>query len=384
MRIKNFTRKKKQNVTYFTADFIFEPRSKIQLPFFSKLFAPQKKTQQIWFSVPTQYVLTETTGENAFFTIGLALAIFLNEDLSFEGVVSSELISKTAQLKEYFDYGTSQGKTTISSQIGKHQPGTRKGVSQFFTLGVDSFFTLATHRTESSQRNLIYIDGFDVPLINTHLLQIIHQRILTVCQSTHDRPVFIRSNLREISDPIIGWGQFHVAALAAAATLTATKKVYLPGESFDWPDWGLRAGVDKLFSFDGQQLELVGHNVPRDITIKKIKRSPFSKLFQKLVRVCWINVEQKNSPYNCSMCQKCLRTQLTMLACGYKNTPTFSNLDSRAINNLSLNAHVYQEWCRLYKIMSRKKVNLELTTAIKNLIDKPLYAVPRAYKTFQV
>lgn len=391
MRVAHFLVRKVNDETIFSADFIFKKHlgnkkarviSLVQ-SIWNAVKHPSNfyengltTTKHIWFSVPSKLANT-IQYENAFYAIAIGLSTFLNEDLLFEGMISPDLIRRTSRIKKYFNYEKNRRNIKVSYQTGKSHSSSSEEVAQFFTLGVDSFHTLLCHQTsEKKPRYLIYVDGFDVPLNKVGFLEEIHHRITNVAQVTKNKPVFVKSNLREISDDIIGWGQFHVSALTAVGMLLICNKIYINGETFDWPDWGLRSGVDSLFSLNQTSFELVAHNVRRDITIKKISQSPFFSLFLQNVRVCWQNITIANTPYNCSSCQKCLRTQLTLLALGIPKTPTFQNFQISKLQDLSLNIHIYPEWQILYKLFKKQTpANLDLISAIKQLIDKPVFTV---------
>lgn len=326
MKVDNFSVSFDKNTTIFSADFTFErpPGKKKQrlLFYLSQVFANLQSPivlwqeslhwkQRIWFSLPNT-VAYAAQYEDAFFLLAAGMAMYNSEDLYFASVVSPECIEKLPALKKYFDYGFRKN-ILIRYHSGKRIHSAKKGEAQFFTLGVDSFFTLLCQPPrESIRRSLVYVDGFDVPLTHTSLLKKIHQRIRSVARKTSTYPVFVQSNLREVADKKIGWGVFHVAALAAVGYLLPYKKLLLAGETFDWPDWGLRTGVDKLFSTSEVSLSLVNHNVPRQKTIQKLLASTHSESFLQNLRVCWQNVTLPDEPYNCGKCQKCLRTKLTL------------------------------------------------------------------------
>ncbi len=401
MKVNNFLIQQIKKETILSADFIFDKpfgtgkdrylshflnlkRIFIEPKKFLKKTRAFKKT--IWFKIPTKHVHART-GEDAFFTLSLGLAFFLNEDLYFDGVVSQDLIEKTSQIREYFDYGNFKKKIRITYQVGKSKTEKRKGEAQFFSLGIDSFHTLLCYQNahKKTSRYLVYVDGYDVPLKEQSFLKDIHSRISEVASTTANHPLFIQTNLREISDNIIGWGQYHVSALAAVAMLLPFQKMYIAGESFDAPDWGLRTGVDTLFSIDDLSLKLIGHNIPRNLILTKLKKSRFFDLFLNHVRVCWINVESSPILYNCSICQKCLRTQLTLIALGYENIPTFNEFDIQALKNIQLNSHVYSEWQTLYKLLKKNsRTSSELLTVLEELLNKPFVLIPHSYKTYTV
>lgn len=351
----------------FLQQLFFYTRAVIQF-----LFRPANGlaiTQTVWFDVPAN-TFSITHHQDGFFLLALPLALFLEEDLEFEGQVSPQLLKKIGKLKKYFDYGRGISKRNypIIAQENKARKKTQNLIAQFFSLGVDSFHTLLCAKNTLKQRpqHLIYVDGYDVPHQKKAFLKKLHRRIGKVARATNTKPLFLASNIRHISDPIIGWGFYHVTALAAAGHLMGFKKTYINGESFEWPDWGLRKGADTLFSTSHQKFELVAHNLTRDIKIKQLKKSPLFELFLQHVRVCWLNVIQKNIPYNCSECQKCLKTKLTLLAFDVKKTPTFASVKLNKLAETWLPAHVREEWQILYELLAEKNnISPKILSTIK-------------------
>jgi hypothetical protein len=387
MIVTNFTITKKREQTVFSADFIFKKKFNRRLHKiayfirtivknifvqrqFPKGIFDQKNT--VWFSVPTASA-SHSDYTDGFFIISTILALQLNEPLIFNASVSIELTKKIKRLEEYYRFERSPRFLKFKIKETKRMT-TRSGSGQFFTLGVDSFYTAArTPNTSLKNSYFMYVDGYDVRLSQKNLLNAIHTRLEKVAQKTHRTPLFFQSNLRALSDQIMNWGQFHVAALAAAGTMTGLKKICINGESFDWPDWGLRFGVDDLFSTSSLKFQTIGHNITRDVKIKKILHSPWKKLFLKHVRVCWINITSNRSSYNCSRCQKCIRTKLTLDALGAKYTPTLKKIRLSDLREITLVGHVRHEWVILYEMLRHKTgADAALISTLEGVLRKPI------------
>lgn len=388
MRVTQFLATRSGRQTTFSADFIFSR------PFGGKrekcLFWIRWVVQacsnpvrvfrhgvhvrrRVWFSIPSK--LTQTAQvHDAFFLLALPLAIATHEDLYFEAPVSADLLRMSKAMHVYYRE-VAQRKIHIHAPRSKRQHTPSKQVAQFFTLGVDSFYSLyrTANRKSEESKNLIYVDGYDVPFYEKRFLKHIHHNINAVAKKTGMRPLYVETNLRLISDAIVGWGRFHVSALVACGTLLGIGKLLISGESFDAPDWGLRTGVDALYSRKNQKVTFIGHAVSREYKMKKILQSSYSKLFLQYVRVCWENVRFPNIPYNCSICQKCIKTQLTLLALGVAKTPTFLPLQITALRNLRLVEHVYAEWQALYKELQKNpQVDPVVLWAMREVLEKPL------------
>lgn len=365
MTVKNFTIYKAGSRTRFTAEYIFNKqfnrrRDKI-IFFFKKLTLRPKNIQEvfkqkerIWFSVPSASANIHTYYD-AFFIIAVVLGLQLREEVFFNAPVTQEILEKAKEIEKYYRFEKPSRSISIHSDIfdGTQTPRTQKG--QFFTLGVDSFYSLVSLLKKSEKNHfLLFVDGYDVKIKQQKLLTAIHKRIKIVGRATDTKPLFIQSNLRNLSDQIMNWGQFHGAALAAAGMMTNLKHVTINGESFDWPDWGLRFGLDTLFSTSSQKFVLQGHFVSREIKVQKILKSRWAQLFLDHVRVCWKNFNHHDPLYNCSNCQKCLRTKLTLQACNVLSTPTFKDVNLNSLSEVEIVGHVRHEWVALYEMLRKK------------------------------
>lgn len=387
MRVTQITTKRTKQQTTFSADFIFTRPyggKKQTLGFWAKWLWQASRTprhsltqgfavrKRIWYTVPNELALAENAAD-AFFIAALPLAIAMHDDLTFENAVSAELVKKSNAVQDFY-HEVAKRKIAIKVKTANTFVATSQ-VGQFFTLGVDSFYTLSAHkeRRDPASRLLLYIDGYDVPFYQKKFLQTLHTAIRRVAKQTGNKPVYLETNIRQISDAILGWGRYHVSGLVAAATLLGLKKIYISGESFDSPDWGLRRGVDTLYSRKRQAVKLVGHEMLRVKKIKRILNTAHSNLFLQFVRVCWENVRLSPIPYNCSVCQKCLKTKLTLTALGVTKTPTLRSPTLAAIQKLQLVEHVFPEWQELYGDLKKSRNSSStLLAAIKNVLEKPL------------
>lgn len=388
MRVTRITTKKEKNNTTYSADFIFYypiGGKKQKLLFILKwlyyvLCNPLQILKfdfsmqyRVWFTIPT-LISSERDVNDTFFLIALPLAIALNTKLEFDSPISAELYKKCNTINEYF-HEISKGPITVLVEKYKAKKEAINSVGLFFTLGVDSFYSLSCLKNSSKHnlKYLVYVDGFDVPFYQSKFLNRIHSNIFKVATNTNTQPLFIRTNLREVSDKIIGWGRYHATALVAIQKLTAIGKMHVSGESFEAPDWGLRFGVDKMYSGINHTVKLLGHGISRKKKIHDILRSPLKKCFLDYVRVCWENVRTSNIPYNCSNCQKCIKTQLTLQALEVKNVKTFLPIKYEKIRNLRLVQHVYPEWQELFTLLNKKAdTDPKLLSVIAEVLKKPV------------
>lgn len=335
-----------------------------------------KVRKRIWYEVPTEFI-NKNSAWDAFYIIALPLAIALNEDLIFDGKVSLDLLKKTREIENYY-HEVSKRKIKIKTRIEKNSEknsGTNRLAAQFFTLGVDSFYTLycLDENRQHQNSSLIYVDGYDIPFYQKQFLKIVHQKIDQVALKNKKQSIFVSTNLRTMSDSIIGWGRFHVTALVAVHHLLKSSHVFISGESFEASDWGLRFGVDNLYSTKEKKVELVGHNISREKKLEKILDTNSKSIFLENVRVCWENVRGEKLIYNCSECQKCFKTKLSLMSLGVMETPTFLPIKTESLEKIHLVGHVYEEWQQLYQNLKKiKNIDKNILSAIEKVLEKPL------------
>lgn len=388
MKVTQITSRTTASHVIYSADFVFSKpfggkKSKLlfwlrflffkitNLHEFNKLtFSVSKR---IWYKVAKEHVSNENLFDT-FFVLALPLAIATQEDLEFDGTVSKDLLKKSKQIEKYY-HEIAKREVTITASRSSKKILPQDKIGQFFTLGVDSFYSLCCfkNKEDKTKRNLLYIDGYDLPFYEKKFLEEVHTKIWNVASRMNTQALFVETNLREVTDEIIGWGRYHVSALVAVAMLLNYKKVYISGESFESADWGLRFGVDTMYSSDHLTVQFVAHNVPREKKLEELQKSKYLDLFLENVRVCWENVRLAHIPYNCSSCQKCIKTQLTLLALGIKKMPTFEKVTIASIRKLQLVEHVYEEWKHLYnKLKKVKNIDPDLLVAVEYVLKKPL------------
>jgi hypothetical protein len=193
-----------------------------------------------------------------------------------------------------------------------------KGVSLFFSGGVDSFYSLIKHRDEVD--HLVLVHGFDIPLTDAKIFALAEERAHDAARIFGKRLVVARTNLHFEQPKIpIGWHLYHGPALAAVAHALAPhhSKVFI-ASSYSYADlhpWGSHPLLDPLWSSD--EVELVHDGcVTRMEKLRLLIQYP--DVLSRL-RVCW----QNQSESNCGLCEKCVRTMLGLRALGVERCAAF-------------------------------------------------------------
>jgi hypothetical protein len=235
-------------------------------------------------------------------------------------------------------------KSQVIAPINKHESvSTPRGKSAcFFTGGVDSFYTLLKNKSDIS--DIIYVHGFDIKLEHENLRNEISDSLKSIASSLSLNLVEVETNLRDYLDAFVHWELSHGAALSFVGHCLSYKydrifisstHTYAEEETFAW---GSHPFIDHFWGGGKLEFTLDGCDKTRP---EKVKFISSNGVALKYLRVCWMNLINKDNSlyeYNCGKCEKCVRTMLSLYIedklneCGaFKN-----QLTSRLIRSLRI------------------------------------------------
>lgn len=180
----------------------------------------------------------------------------------------------------------------------------------FFGGGVDALHTLITRRSELDA--LVFVQGFDIRLDDERRAAAAEASVRAVAAEAGVEPLVVATNLR--THPAHGqsnWERSHGGALAAVGHALSDKlRTVLVSSSNPRSapaPWGTHWDLDPLWS--SERLEFVHHGegLWRSEKLRAIAGDP---LAQRHLRVCWEHLVPGR--LNCSRCEKCVRTMLTL------------------------------------------------------------------------
>ena len=267
------------------------------------------------------------------------------------GSVSPRLAGNLETIRDIYAAwidGGSRVPLAFESRANPAVPG--HDVSLFFSGGVDSFFSLITHRDEIN--NLVLIHGFDIPLAETRSYALAEAQAREAARLFGKRLIVARTNLhweesRLYTDkPRIpcDWGMYHGAALAAVAHALSPnhRKVFI-ASSYPYAalrPWGSHPLLDPLWSTETLQVVHDG-GVHRQDKLRVVAQHP--EALARL-RVCWENLGN----YNCGQCRKCIQTMLGLRALGIDHCAAFPDtLSPEIVRRQELSAGSANAWRRL-------------------------------------
>lgn len=266
----------------------------------------------VWFESP-DIVLRPSI--EAFVSAFLIPSLGLRRPLLVSGRACPEFVANTRQVVEQVHQWWRYPKRQPTYQA---TPGAVSGsrvprAALFFSGGLDSFHSLLACGRHVD--DLVFVHGFDVPLTDTSRAAACEQLVRDVAESTGQRFVRVRTNLRQ--HPALSslhWGRTHGGALAAVGHLLSGEVTSVLISSSNplthHGGWGSHWALDRWWSSGGLRVEHVGAECDREQKLAAVARHP---LVRRHLRVCW---ENRDTTLNCGRCEKCLRTQLGLLAQG--------------------------------------------------------------------
>jgi hypothetical protein len=275
--------------------------------------------ERLWFEVPTPLAESLSTSGNPWLACLLPMAVTLREPLELCLPVDGALHEGAIALMQTWSGAYPQGRYRPIDLVTEILPAQRSPASktvQFFTGGVDSFFTLLRHAPDGDAIDRRVIDelltvwGLDIPLADAGAFGRLAGSIEALARPLGMSTAVLATNLRESAWQLTHWGEIGqgpaLAGLALAlegryrhAVLPASVSygVFLP--------YGTHPLFDPLLSTANLRFEDDGGQWTR---MEKLTRVVRSDLAMNRLRVCW----EGRSELNCGRCEKCLRT-LAML-----------------------------------------------------------------------
>ncbi len=274
----------------------------------------------LWYRFPLDYMKAVNIRLNdAFAAALLTPAMALGERLRIDGVISAGLMQSLPHLQAIY-HEWNEGFSIISVEPSglDHSPAPERRasrVSLFFSLGVDSFYSLLkNHRDhpgdEETIDHLLFVRGLDIAINDPKVDELFTTSVRnagTVANQFGIRLIVASTNLRLFTNRFVSWGKTcHGAALASVALALSDGLTQVKiASTYDWENlfpWGSHPRLDPLWSNGRVVFTHDGCESTRLAKTRLVARHPIAL---ETLRVCW---ENPDSLYNCGKCKKCLRT----------------------------------------------------------------------------
>lgn len=275
--------------------------------------------ESYWFEVPDRYAGAVTTAPDPWLVLLLPLAAVRGEDLVLPGEADATLVRGARELVRIWDcwYPWTERVEVRVAETGAGRSGGAGRTVAFFSGGVDSFYTLLRHENDAGSRDreevddLLTVCGFDIPVGEEEACRSLFASAEEVAGAVNKGFVPVSTNLRETRwnhrtpwQPL-GYG----SALAACAHVLGERfgRALVPAGS-GYARMSPRGSHPLTDPLMGSSRLRVIHDGAATRRIEKTRRVARSDLARRHLRVCW----RSRADYNCSTCEKCLRTMLSL------------------------------------------------------------------------
>lgn len=268
-----------------------------------------------WFRLPAGCSTDIEGAADAFYVIGLIIAMGTDRTLELSTPVSERLLYNSGPIQSilanWYPKKLAKVAITVASRAYDAQS-LRSPAITCFTGGVDSFYSLVTN--QETIGSLLYVHGFDIPLSREDLREEKSAHLRDIAKTADKELIEISTNIRKFLNPAVEWGHIgHGSALASIGHLVSgrTGRLLIPA-SHTYADiypWGSHPLLDHLWSSD--RLSVV-HDGAEANRVEKTRAIALDPSAQKHLQVCW----QKTGKYNCGKCEKCLRTKIALKLTG--------------------------------------------------------------------
>ena len=329
----------------------------------------------LWYRFPRWIrKFINVTNGTPFLAALLLPSMRTGEPLKISYPVSADLLSKVDKIQTiYHQWDPTLSIVNVNAPVDKELPrikGERLQTGLFFSLGVDSFYTLLKEQEKIT--HLLIVHGFDIFLgkHNTKLFPKVYSNVKKVAKVFDKKVIFVATNLRELSDQFVSWPKLHHGAAMASVGLHLQYLLQTIFIASTYPyeqlhPHGSHPELDPLWSTEYVSFVHHGCEARRIDKIHFIANTP---IVLKTLRVCWIN---PNNEYNCGRCEKCLRTMIGLYIAGVlERCETFPHdIDPELVRNMTVDT-TGDFLSELAETLDSSERDLILKTALREAISK--------------
>lgn len=314
---------------------------------------------ELYFKVNKKYKDFIFTDASPFAVALLIPSMKLGEDLVIDGSIPEKLykgMKESIKFMTQWSLGLKRINIKVKTLTKDKQNANDAG--SLFSGGVDSFYTYLKHKTGKNRISyFILVNGYDIDLSNTKLWDLTLKRVKQVASKGKISVITVESNLYSLINPIANWNYSYIGGLSAIALLLRNRlKVVYRASSYKRSQIHdfLDVVVDHYFNTEKLSIVFDGADATR---LEKVKYIAKSKIVLEHLRVCYLN---ENNPYNCGICDKCLRTMIGLRIAGkLSETKTFPHkIDTERVKKLSIEGE-YAAMFQRENLDALKKMHIE-------------------------
>lgn len=266
----------------------------------------------------------DTRVGDPFLAIALLPAMSLDEPLYIEAPVSARLQESLPHLQSVFSHMYNLNVVEVIAPVhrrahGLLPPRLKRGL--FFSLGVDSFYSLKRHMEGGSGlplTHLLTIHGLDIyyQQRNHDLFSEVRERSREVAGFYNLAFVDIVTNQRDFSEKYVNWqAQYGNSTNSLGLALQrGFESFFFSAGLWMFHDGFVPYGSGPLLTpYWGTERVFFHHYGGEMNRREKLQAVSDMPLAMEHLRVCW---ENRDGAYNCGRCEKCLRTMIGLYILG--------------------------------------------------------------------
>ncbi|HEY7875410.1 MAG TPA: hypothetical protein VIG64_09840, partial [Actinomycetota bacterium] len=245
----------------------------------------------------------------AFVVAALLPAMIAGDPLVVEAPIDAQLLDALDEIQAIFwSWRPRCRRIKIRAEPTEEREPKASGKGVFFSLGVDSFFTLSKKRAELT--HLVMIKGYDFRTLDESVWKTMFANGRRVALETGLALVEVETNIRALQSA--GWEWSHGPALVAtgysAASLLGSVIISASTTYRKLGPWGTHPLLDPMWSSRALVVDTFGAAPTR---VEKMTELQDDDLVLDTLRVClW----DSGSDYNCGRCTKCVCMMIVLEA----------------------------------------------------------------------
>ena len=271
----------------------------------SSKFHINERVIELWFKVDDSLVNYDALQDVCFSSV-IIPAMAIGGTLEVEAPVSKKLLRNSSTIQSILNkwYPKLHIVDIQATEIQRDEASTALKTGQFFSGGVDSFYTLLKNLREVD--DLFFVSGFDVFLKEREVLEDSLRTVKSAAQKFNKNLIEIQTNLHDFSKEFTLWpNHYHGSAMAAMAMLVSNQySNFLFASSHSYADmfpWGSHPLLDRLWSTE--YLEIAHDGCEATRVEKTFYISKYPEVLEHLRVGCL---------ETCRRTEKCLRTMIAL------------------------------------------------------------------------
>ncbi len=331
----------------------------------------------IWFDVPGECSAELPETGDPWLILMLPLAMTSGEDILLPSPVDPHLLENIQGMMRFWHAAHPELMPVhIEAPLctSHRRPGNKRGI--YFSGGIDSTFSLSRHDKVATGcgsgivDDLIFIAGLDIPISSTDEIEMAQGRLSRIAEAHGKHLLRIGTNLRTLDTPYnTNWILFYGCALGAIGHLLAGRFgeiIISAGLCYgDRPVTGSHPITDPLLN--SRQLRFV-HDGASFTRVEKTQQVAAVPDLLRSVRVCW---ESKRHD-NCSRCQKCLLTMVTLDLAGVRDQADCFDWQDYSVDKLRsmfVDSEIQAIFFHELLAESRRRGRTDIADVVANILE---------------